>query len=143
MPTSLALNYGVFVYDSLINGDQLGKSSTLYPGIIDAPTTYVLLGLAEGQTVPLQIRAWPAQFGADWRAARGTAAWYAETDVREVTLGPAMGPGTVIWQGRSGTSPNRFHPLSIVFIPEPQAVGLLALGGLLLGFSRWRSSLRK
>ena len=34
----------------------------------------------------------------------------AETDIRQVTLSPPSGPGTIIWQSPGGTYPNRFYP---------------------------------
>jgi len=80
---------------------------------------------ADGGTVmSLQIRAWNSQTGADY-----------EINLRpiDVTLGPAAGPAQVIWQGATGTNPNRFIPL-IITVPEPStiALGVLGLGSLLL-----------
>jgi hypothetical protein len=57
--------------------------------------------------------------------------WNGRTDIKQVTLAPAAGPGSVIWS----SSPNaaRFSPL-IVTVPEPStiALGVLGLGSLLL-----------
>ena len=100
--------------------------------------------------VSMQIYAWNAQFGDDpyqaWRAGAGTAA----TDVRLVEMSPTAGPGTVIWQGETGTNPNRFTPLTFwnngfggpppPVVPEPSTLALGALGGLVLLFCRRKSA---
>jgi hypothetical protein len=53
------------------------------------------------------------------------------TGVKQVTLAPAAGPGTIIW-GSTATA-SRFSPL-LVTVPEPStiALGVLGLGSLLL-----------
>lgn len=127
------VNYGVFwgtTSDNLTLVPTLGKNSTLYPGIIDAPnrTAFPIPGAPELSTVWMQIKVWDASFGSDWRAAWGSTFLVGLTDVRQVTLGATEGPGTVIWQSASGVSPNRFDPLAIV-IPEPAPAAILALGG--------------
>lgn len=73
-----------------------------------------------GSTVNLQIRAF------------NSAGLRGETKVAQVALGPTAGPGTVIWQGATGTNPNRFTPLLIVPEPSTIALGALGLGSLLL-----------
>lgn len=80
---------------------------------------FQIVGSAEGATVNLQIRA------------RGNGL-SGETKVAQVTLGPASGPGTVIWQGITGVNPNRFTPLVVVPEPSTIALGVLGLGSLLL-----------
>lgn len=76
-----------------------------------------------GTVVSLEIRAYNTQTGEI----------YGRTGVRQVELGPAAGPATVIWQGNSGTVESRFKPL-LVTVPEPStiALGVLGLGSLLL-----------
>jgi hypothetical protein len=83
--------------------------------------------------VSLQIRAWWASFGSDSEAARRRGYYYGETDIRQVTLAPTAGPGTVIWQTATGINPNRFYPIGpILGVPEPSTFALGALVGLLL-----------
>ena len=53
-----------------------------------------------GTVVSLEIRAYNTVTGDI----------YGSTGVRQVTLGPAAGPATVIWQGNSGTDASRFRP---------------------------------
>jgi hypothetical protein len=93
-------------------------------GVIQGSTLSAtqIVGSQEGQTVSLQIRA---------QNAAGTL--FGQTKVAQVTLGPTAGPGTVIWQGATGTVASRFTPL-LVQVPEPStiALGVLGLGSLLL-----------
>lgn len=56
-----------------------------------------------------------------------------DSGVRQVTLAPASGPGTIIWQSASGTQPDRFRPL-ILECPEPSTLALGALAGAVLLF---------
>ena len=120
-----------------------GSQLVLVPGLatigstagvmINAPSVYALPGTEAGEIVSLQIRAWYASFGTDWQAAKDSGYYFAETDVRQVTLGPTAGPGTVIWQSATGTNPNRFNPLGpIVGIPEPSTLALAMLCGVAL-----------
>jgi hypothetical protein len=76
--------------------------------------SFQIAGSEAGATVNLQIRAFSS-----------SGIFSAETKVAQVVLGPTAGPGTVIWQGATGTNPNRFTPL--IICPEPST---LALGGL-------------
>jgi hypothetical protein len=77
-----------------------------------------------GSVVSLQVRAWNGVTGAQY---------IVNSRPIDVTTGPAAGPAQVIWQGATGTNPNRFIPL-IVTVPEPSviALGVLGLGSLLL-----------
>jgi hypothetical protein len=81
----------------------------------------------------MRIKGWDAAYGSDWRAAQSAGARFTQTDVRQVTLAATLGPGTVIWQGATGTNPNKFLPLRFM-IPEPSTVflGALGLGSMLL-----------
>ena len=139
LPTTVAANFGVFWGTSAgaltLNEGPLGTASTVNAGIIVAPSVYgINPGSQPLQVVFMQIRGWDASFGNDWAAARNAGKLFGETDVRPVTLGPTAGPGTVIWQGATGTNPNRFNPLTLSIVPEPStiALGVLGLGSLLL-----------
>lgn len=72
-----------------------------------------------GTAISLQVRASNAE------------GWRGQTEVKQVSLAPSSGPGTVIW-GSTATAA-RFSPL-IVTVPEPStiALGVLGLGSLLL-----------
>jgi hypothetical protein len=130
-PDQLALAPGLAIF---------GPTSGI---LINAPSVFALPGTEPGQIVSLQIRAWWASFGTDWQAARNSGYYYGETDVRQVTLAPTAGPGTVIWQSSTGTNPNRFLPLGpILGVPEPSVLAIGALGGLVLWFG-WRRSARR
>jgi hypothetical protein len=86
-------------------------------------------GTTEGQRVWLKIAAW---VGGDSQAPVGYT-HYGESAVVSVVLGPTAGPGTVVWQGSSGTATDRAKPF-VMFVPEPSmlALGAVALGVLLL-----------
>jgi hypothetical protein len=91
------------------------------PGVLTgASSVFALPGTEAGQVVSLQVRAMDS-------AGRVLTS----TDVRQVTLGPTAGPGTIIWQSSSGTNPNRFYPL---VIPEPSSIAIGILGGMFLLF---------
>jgi PEP-CTERM motif len=80
-------------------------------------------GSQASQVVSLQIR-----------AQNSDRTLYGETKIAQVTLGPSGGPGTVIWQGPTGTLTTRFTPLLVNIVPEPStiALGVLGLSSLLL-----------
>ena len=114
--------------DALTQVQQPDPKATIGPtaGImINAPSVFALPGTEPGQIVSLQIRTWNADRSI-----------VCETDVRQVTLGPTAGPGTVIWQTATSTNPNRFGPICI---PEPSTLALGAPGGLLLLLFRRKS----
>lgn len=131
--TADGLNFYVFFGAAGATADTLTQVQQAEPrasigttaGImVNAPSVFALPGTEPGQVVSLQIRAWNAD-----RSLVG------ETDVRQVTLAPTAGPGTVIWQSATGTVPTRFTPL--VIIPEPSTIALAVLGlGSLLLFRR-------
>jgi len=62
-----------------------------------------------------------------------------DTGVRQVTLAPLTGPGTIIWQSATGTQPDRFHPM-ILECPEPSTLAFGALAGALLVFRLRKST---
>lgn len=137
-----SLTYGLFigatadsVSDTAVSPTATG-STTAAGRMAGVPALYLIPGTEAGQVVFARVRAWDSSFGANWRAASAAAGkYYGETDVRQLEpLGPASGPGTVIWQGATGTSPNRFFAMQIALVPEPSTIALavLGLGGLLL-----------
>jgi hypothetical protein len=114
---------------ALTRVDQAAPIATIGPvdGImINAPSIFPLPGTEPGQVVSLQILAWDIATGGQRLTGR--------TDIRQVTLAPTAGPGTVIWQGATGTNPSRFTPLVVGPIPEPSTIvlAMLGLGSLLL-----------
>ena len=92
--------------------------SAITPGVIDAPSVFALPGTETGEVVSLEIRARDSAFGIVCR-----------TGIRQVTLGPAAGPGTFIWSNNPSAS--RFMPLIIAQCPEPSTLALGALGVVL------------
>jgi hypothetical protein len=130
LPTTASFVFGVFWSTNRADLDSralqpvlpLGSSYGSIPGLIYAPfaDSYPIPGTEPGQKVWMRIRAWPAFFGTNWQSA-GSAPLVAvaATDVREITLGPTAGPGTVIWQSSSGSSENRFLSLTIYNFLDP------------------------
>ena len=95
----------------------IGSTEGILTGL---PSILALPGAGDaGTVVSLQMRLDPP-FG-----------YITETPVRQVTLAPAAGPGTVVWS--STATANRFSPLVIV-CPEPSALALGALAGAFLLF---------
>lgn len=84
-------------------------------------TVFQLAGSEANTTVNLQIR-----------ISTTSGLLYASTKVAQVTLGPTAGPGTVIWQGVTGTNPNRFTPILVVPEPSTIVLGVFGLGSLVL-----------
>lgn len=114
---------------SLIQAPGTATIGATTPGVMTgAASVFALPGTEAGQVVSLQIRAWDS-----------SGKVLGSTDIRQVTLGPTGGPGTVIWQGASGTNPNRFNPL-IVCIPEPSTIALGAMAGMFLLFRARKTS---
>ena len=113
VPVSISLKYGLFVNGSTAPVMPLATSSTTTAGIIDAPQPYAIAGVIPHQGIPAQVRGWAAEFGSDWQAAKALGAVYGETEVRVIVPDDLMAPGTIIWQQRNGTHPNRFYPLVV------------------------------
>jgi len=113
VPTSISMNYGLFVNGSTVPVLPLGTSSTTTAGIIDAPRPYVIPDVTPDQPISAQIRGWAAEFGTNWQAAKTSGTVYGETDVRIIVPDDLTAPGTVIWQTFAGTSSNRFRPLIV------------------------------
>jgi len=101
-------------------------------GIWSGGAVYGLQGANEGTRVNLKIAGWDAT-GADGNDFRNSG-HYGESAVVNVLLGPIAGPGTVVWQGSTGTATDRAKPFTIAIVPEPSvmALGALGLGALLL-----------
>jgi hypothetical protein len=141
LPVTVRANFGVFFSTSSgvesqlqLGNPTLGTSSTSSAGIIVGAGTYAINGGPELATVFMQIRGWDASFGDNWAAAKAAGALYGQTDVRQVTLASALGPGTAIWQSATATDPKKFNPMTLSIVPEPStiALGVLGLGSLLL-----------
>ncbi len=135
LTSSDGFTFGVFFGPAGSGSDVLQQApgtatiGATTPGVMTgAPSVFALPGTEPGQVVSMQIRGWNAA---------GTFLFF--TDVRQVTLGPTAGPGTVIWQSASGINPNRFNPP--LFIPEPSTIALGALAGVCLLF-RARKSIK-
>jgi len=95
---------------------------------------YPVAGTTEGQRVWLKIAAW---VGGDAQSPTLSVSHYGESSVVSVVLGPTAGPGTVVWQSSSGTSPVRAKPFVIAAdycIPEPSvlSISVVGLGAFLL-----------
>jgi hypothetical protein len=139
LPITKDVVFGVFLGGSQTPILPLGINSKTSAGIITVAlgTAYVIPGVDAGGSASLQVRGWSASFGNDWAAARAAfnanvaGTIFGETDVRSFTLGPASGPGVVIW---SGSDTTKFRPMTLFeAVPEPStiALGVLGLGGLL------------
>jgi hypothetical protein len=105
------------------------------PGLFGTSTAtgvYPLTGTNPGETVFFKFSAWFNKGGVTPLAADqgintpGITHYGESAIVQSTALGPTAGPGTVIWQGPTGTSVNRAKPF--VMVPEPSTWALLALG---------------
>jgi hypothetical protein len=153
LPGTIALgqySFGVFVG---LTADRLScdpvlplaySSSTAGLITADNPQSYQIPGYAAGSTVFMQIRGWESRFGADWLTAARNGL-FAQTAIRAVTLGPASGPGTVIWSSTDLTKFQGMDPLSSppldpnLCIPEPSTLALVGLGFISLLLLRPRN----
>lgn len=103
--------------DHAVNGSMtIGTTDGVMVGL---PSILALDGAGDvGTTVSLQIRA------SSSTGLRG------QTDIKQVVLAPASGPGAVVWATAATSA--RFGPLLIVPEPSTIALGVLGLGSLLL-----------
>ena len=119
--TADGLRVGVFWGAAGGPADQLAGVMTIGPTsgvLVGLPSVFALDGAGDaGRVVSLQMRVLRDGF------------LCGQTAVKQVTLGPAAGPGTVVW----GTTASRFGPF-VVFCPEPSTLALGALAGALLLF---------
>lgn len=146
VPTAInsTLNYGLFIGPSadalstLPVGGVATGSTTAAGRMTGVPALFLVPNSNPGDVVFARVRAWDSAFGNDWAAAQRQGRFYGETDIRQLEpLGPTAGPATVIWQGASGTSANRFFAMTISPVPEPSTIALAVLGlGSLLLFRR-------
>ena len=120
LPTTASFVFGVFWSTNRADLDlrslqpvlPLGSSYGVQ-GLINVPlaSAYPIPGTEPGQKVWLRIRAWSACFGTNWQSEQ----WLSQTDVREIVLGPTVGPGTGIW----GSSQDRFSPFIVYNFLSP------------------------
>ncbi len=132
--------------DSLTLADTTARVTA--PGIFNGGTVYALPGTSPGQTISLKIAGWYNKGGlTPERAAQGPSSvgitHYGESEVITTTaLGPSAGPGTVVFQGATGTNPNRVKPFTILqpaLCPEPSTWALVSIGVVALAFRRRRA----
>lgn len=110
LPASERYTFGVFWgtnRDSLQLALPVATNHSSVPGILVAPTPFAIPGTEPDQTVFLQVRAWQGT-GTNWP---GVGWPSAQTTIKPIKLGPEAGPGTPIWQARTGMNPDRFYPL--------------------------------
>jgi hypothetical protein len=115
--------------DSL-SAQPLGGLGTNTPtaGLISSapsPQAHAIPGFGANTTAFVQIRAWESRFPS-WEA--GQAGLHGQTATRSILLGPASGPGTVVW----GAGANQFQAINLVPEPSMIALAVLGLGSLLL-----------
>lgn len=102
-------------------------------GLFSGGTVYVLPGTNPGESVFLKIGGWYNAVGPTPDLAPhgpmslGITHWGESGIVQTTALGPTAGPGTVIFQGLTGTSPNRARPFCLC-VPEPSTWAVLGLG---------------
>lgn len=103
-------------------------------GFFNGGSVYAIPGTNPGQQVYLQIAAWLSRSGPTPRVATNRECtpgidYWGESSVVQASLGPASGPGTVIWQSPTGLNPNRMKPFEMFpACPEPSVYALSALG---------------
>ena len=113
--------------EQLVKAPGIGTIGNVEGIMVGLPSVLALPGTEAGQVVSLQVRGC------------NVLGWNAYSDVKQITLGPAEGPGTGIWRG--GPSPNHFSALVVApgmpivnCIPEPSTIALGAVAGASLLF---------
>jgi hypothetical protein len=126
---------------SLAGPTSLTAANGLWPAAgSPGGAVYPVNGTQEGQRVWLKIAAW---VGGDAQSPTGNITCYNESAVVSVVLGPTAGPGTVVWQGATGTATDRAKPFVVCpLVPEPSVIGLGVWGVSALLLCR-RKGLRK
>jgi hypothetical protein len=111
------------------------------PGVFSGGSAYALPGTNPGETVFLKFEGWFNAGGttpetiAGGMGSAGITHWGGTETVQTTVLGPSTGPGTVVWQGATGSNVNRVKAFAVTpVVPEPSviALGALGLGALLL-----------
>lgn len=142
VPINVGAVVGVFwgtTADNLHLQTPTARISTT-AGVFNGGAVYGLTDTAPGQQVFLKIAGWvnlggttPID-GITGRSSPGITHYGESGVVQTIALAPTAGPGIVVWQGATGTNPNRAKPFTIELVPEPSvmALGALGLGALLL-----------
>jgi len=128
---------GVSGYNSATSAGLIVNASGSSITALPIPGTY------PGETdVWIQIAGWSAYYGTNWAAAQ-TAAWtyhspsayFGKSPIINVAptaggLGPATGPGAIIWQTATGTDPTKIAGGFFLYtnVPEPSTMALFGLG---------------
>jgi hypothetical protein len=142
VPINIGAVVGVYwgrTADNLTLQTPTAKVNTT-AGVFNGGAVYGLTGTAQGETVFLKIAGWVNLGGITPDTITGGKnspgiTHYGESGVvQTLALAPTAGPGLVVWQGATGTNPNRAKPFTIELVPEPSvmALGALGLGALLL-----------
>ena len=116
----------------------LPTATTIEGGIWNGGVVYPIPGTQEGQRIWMKIAAWANGSNTSTEGATH----YGESGVVSVVLGPTAGPGTVVWQGATGTATDRMKPFSLVVLPDIPEPSVIALGSLGLVALLFRMSLR-
>lgn len=132
---------GVF-YGASANSLSLAENTATVSsaGLFNGGAVYALPGTNPGETVFLKIAAWLNKGGTTPALAReginspGITHYGESSVIQTIGLGPAAGPGTVVFQSPTGSNANRAKPFNIEIVPEPSvlALGALGLGALFL-----------
>lgn len=116
----------------------LATNSGVTAGAIRSRSNVPIPGTAQGDTLYFQVRAWSANYGADYAQVRAQAVdqklpgYYGESTVVAITLGGgAVSPPTAMKIAANSVTIPGFD---IVFVPEPSTLALVGLGlmGLLV-----------
>jgi len=151
--TANLLNFGLFYGTGATQpgsltflGSVSGVNSASSAGLIvntsgTAVNALQVPGTTPGQAnVWVQLAGWTSSFGTDWAAAQAAAAaggnnYFGTSRIVNVApaangLGPATGPGAIIWQTAAGTDPTKIAGGFAVFtnVPEPSTMALAGLG---------------
>jgi len=99
-----------------------------------SPNAFQLPGFEANTTVFIQIRGWESRFGQNYDQAVAAGSLHGSSAALPFLLGPASGPGAVIWAAET-TDLTKLQAINL--IPEPSSIALAVLGlGSLLLFRR-------